>query len=49
VQKVKKELGDEGLTNYRFLLARNRALRETVRELVTPPGATVNEAVHEAP
>jgi len=37
LQKVKKELGEEGLTNYRFLLARSRALRETVRELVTPP------------
>lgn len=49
VQKVRKELGEEGLANYRFLLARNKALRETVRELLTPPGATADEAVHEAP
>lgn len=49
VQKVKKELGEEGLTNYRFLLARNRALRETVRELVAPPSATAEAAANETP
>jgi trigger factor len=49
VQKVKKELGEEGLTNYRFLLARNRALRETVRELVAPPSATAEAAADETP
>ncbi|MBS3934306.1 MAG: trigger factor [Truepera sp.] len=49
VQKVRKELGDEGLANYRFLLARNRALRETVRELVTSPTAADETAADETP
>jgi len=44
VQKVKRELGSEGLANYRFLLARDKALRETVRELVAPPSAAAETA-----
>lgn len=44
VQKVKKELGEEGLANYRFLLARDKALRETVRELVAPQPAESGDA-----
>ncbi|MBS3968167.1 MAG: trigger factor [Truepera sp.] len=49
VQKVKRELGEEGLANYRFLLARNLALRETVRELVAPPSAADETAADETP
>jgi trigger factor len=33
-QKVRQELGDSGLTNYRFLLTRDKAVRETVQELL---------------
>ncbi len=31
--RFKREMGERWLTNYRFLLARDKALRETVREL----------------
>ena len=33
VSKLRSELGREGLENYRFLLARDKAVREVVREL----------------
>lgn len=32
--KLKKQLGERGLGNFRFMLARDKALREAVRELV---------------
>lgn len=32
--KLRQELGREGVENYRFLLARDKAVRETVRELL---------------
>ena len=34
VAKLRQELGREGVENYRFLLARDKAVRETVRELL---------------
>lgn len=33
-QALKRDLGENGLTNYRFLLTRDKAVRETVEELV---------------
>lgn len=33
-QNLKRDLGENGLTNYRFLLTRDKAVRETVEELV---------------
>lgn len=33
-QALKRDLGESGLTNYRFLLTRDKAVRETVEELV---------------
>ena len=39
-QRFRRERGQRWLANYRFLLARDRALRETVRELVAPAEAT---------
>ena len=38
VARLKRELGETSLANYRFLLARDKALRETVLELVARPG-----------
>jgi len=38
--RFRREMGDSWLTNYRFLLARDKALRETVRELVGAPDET---------
>ncbi|HKI57175.1 MAG TPA: trigger factor [Trueperaceae bacterium] len=35
--RFRREMGERWLTNYRFLLARDKALRETVRELVAAP------------
>ena len=37
-QALRQEIGDDGLTNYRFLLTRDKAVRETVRELLTASG-----------
>lgn len=34
-QKVRQDLGDSGLANYRFLLTRDKAVRETVQELLS--------------
>jgi len=34
--RFRREMGERWLTNYRFLLARDKALRETVRELLGP-------------
>ncbi|CAA9577505.1 MAG: Cell division trigger factor [uncultured Truepera sp.] len=34
-QGLRQELGESGLTNYRFLLTRDKAVRETVRDLLT--------------
>ncbi len=34
VAKLRQELGREGVENYRFLLARDKAVRESVRELL---------------
>ena len=33
-QALRQEIGEDGLTNYRFLLARDKAVRESVRELL---------------
>ncbi len=37
-QALRQELGDDGLTNYRFLLTRDKAVRETVLELLSASG-----------
>ncbi len=37
-QALRQELGDDGLTNYRFLLTRDKAVRETVLELLSTSG-----------
>lgn len=43
-QALKRELGENGLTNYRFLLTRDKAVRETVEELVRAQnGASTSE------
>lgn len=39
-QALKRELGENGLTNYRFLLTRDKAVRETVEELVRAQNGT---------
>jgi trigger factor len=47
-RNFKKEMGDTWLGNYRFLLTRDKAVREVVRELVgenTPEGVTEQAAV----
>lgn len=33
ISRLRREMGEEGLGNYRFLLARDKAVRETVRKL----------------
>lgn len=40
VTRFRREMGDEWVANYRFLLTRDKAVRETVRELL---GQTVTE------
>lgn len=40
VRRFREELGDDGLRNYRFLLARDRAVREIVAEKTGRAGAT---------
>jgi len=37
-QALRQEIGDDGIANYRFLLTRDKAVRETVRELLTASG-----------
>ena len=37
-QALRQEIGDDGLSNYRFLLTRDKAVRETVRELLAASG-----------
>lgn len=45
-QKTRQELGDSGLANYRFLLTRDKAVRETVQELLAAQnGETQGEKV----
>jgi trigger factor len=39
--KLRQELGEQGLANYRFLLARDKAVRESLRDLL---GAEVSSA-----
>lgn len=50
--RFKREMGERWLSNYRFLLARDKALRDTVRELVgspePEPDQEAAEAVYEA-
>ncbi len=46
LKRFKKEMGETWLDNYRFLLTRNRAVRETVQELLNADSPeTVAEAV----
>ena len=40
--KLRQELGREGVENYRFLLARDKAVREVVRELLGGEDEEVN-------
>ena len=42
-QALRQELGESGLANYRFLLTRDKAVRETVRELLAAQGGTQAE------
>ena len=42
-QALKRELGESGLTNYRFLLTRDKAVRETVEELVRAQNGSTPE------
>lgn len=44
VAKFRRERGDTWLENYRFLLTRDKAVREAVRELVGEPEAEADEA-----
>ncbi len=46
--RFKREMGDRWLANYRFLLARDKALRETVRELTGTAAEDDPEANEEA-
>ena len=47
VAKFRRERGDAWLQNYRFLLARDKAVRETVRELVGEPETDEDAKVEE--
>ena len=42
-QALRQELGESGLANYRFLLTRDKAVRETVQELLAAQGGTQAE------
>ena len=39
-QALRQELGESGLANYRFLLTRDKAVRETVQELLAAQGGS---------
>lgn len=43
VERLRRERGEEWLNNYRFLLTRDRAVRETVRELLAAESAREQE------
>ena len=47
--KLRRDLGEEGLANYRFILTRDKTVRETVRELLGIKAGLEGEAANENP
>lgn len=43
-EAVRQQLGESGLANYRFLLTRDKAVRETVQELLTRPAGSEDDS-----